>query len=69
MCLETIIMQPGINPEIVFVALNENLKESIELVNLFGFNILLISSSETYIEQMQKSIDKIWIQNSTIVII
>jgi hypothetical protein len=68
MCLETIIMQPGINTEMVYVALDEKLKESIELVDLFGFNVLLISSSETYIEQMQKSIDKIWIQNNTNVI-
>lgn len=67
MCLETIVMQPGINAQMVFVALDEKFKESIELVNLFGFNVLLIKTSDSYIEQMHKSIDTIWLQNTTLV--
>jgi hypothetical protein len=60
MSLETIVMQPGINPQMVFVALDEKLEETPALVKLFGFNTLKISSSNTYIEQMHKSIDRIW---------
>ena len=63
MTLETIVMQPGINPEMVFVALDEKLDEIPALVSLFGFNTLKIPASETYIEQMEKSISRIWTED------
>ncbi|CAF4359246.1 unnamed protein product, partial [Adineta steineri] len=37
MCLETILMQPGINNENVIVAIDEKFAESHELISLFGF--------------------------------
>lgn len=62
MSLETVIMQPGLNPQMVYVAVDEKLEELISLVELFEFNVLTIASSLSYTEQMHKAIDEIWIK-------
>jgi hypothetical protein len=59
MTLETLIMQPGINPRLVFVCVDEKLDEMINLVELFDFNYVKISSSSNYIEIMHKSLQKL----------
>jgi hypothetical protein len=56
MTLETLIMQPGINPEMVYVAVDEKLDEMNDLVQLFEFNTIRTSSSSKYMEQMDKAI-------------
>lgn len=56
MSLETILMQPGINPEMVYVAYDEKLEEFPALISLFGFNVLKTSSSFKYIDQLDKAL-------------
>jgi hypothetical protein len=56
MTLETIIMQPGIDPKLVYVCLDEKMDELASLVDLFGFNYLKVSSSFTYMDIFHKSL-------------
>lgn len=60
MTLETLIMQPGVRVENVFVCLDEKLTELASLVDLFGFQYVKIESSFNYIEIMHKSLVKIF---------
>ena len=60
MTLETVIMQPGIRPDQVYVCLDEKLTEQGGLVDLFGFNYVSIPSSNSYVEIYHKSLEKIW---------
>ena len=66
MTLETIIMQPGINPKLVFVCFDEKLDEMINLIELFEFNYVKISSSSNYMEIFHKSIEKLLNSNELI---
>jgi acyl-CoA synthetase (NDP forming) len=58
MTLETLIMQPGIRAENVFVCLDEKLTELTSLVELFGFTYVKIESSFNYTEILHKSLVK-----------
>jgi hypothetical protein len=60
MTLETLIMQPGIRVENVFVCLDEKLSELASLVDLFGFQYIKIESSFNYTEIMHKALVKIF---------
>lgn len=60
MTLETLIMQPGIRIENVYVCLDEKLTELESLVELFGFQYIMIESSFNYTEIMHKSLAKIF---------
>lgn len=60
MTLETVIMQPGIRPDLVYVCLDEKLDELASLVDLFGFQYVKIKSSFNYTEIYHKSLEKIW---------
>lgn len=60
MTLETLIMQPGIRVENVFVCLDEKLSELASLVDLFGFQYIKIESSFNYTEIMNKALVKIF---------
>ena len=60
MTLETIIMQPGIRPELVFVCLDEKLEEQASLVDLFGFQYVKLKSSYNYTEIFHKALTKVW---------
>lgn len=60
MTLETIIMQPGIRAENVYVCLDEKLTELTSLVELFGFHYVKIASSFNYTEILHKSLAKIF---------
>lgn len=60
MTLETVIMQPGIRPENVYVCLDEKLVEHASLVDLFGFQYVRIPSSFNYIEIFHKSMEKVF---------
>ncbi len=60
MTLETVVMQPGVRPELVFVCLDEKLEEQISLVDLFGFQYLKIKSSYNYTEIYHKALIKTW---------
>jgi hypothetical protein len=60
MTLETIIMQPGVRPELVFVSVDEKLEEQLSLVELFGFQFFKVSSSFTYVDIFHKSLNKLW---------
>lgn len=54
--LETTILQPGINQDMVAVLYDEKLPEYGELTNLFGFRNYSLSSSVTYQEQLNKAL-------------
>ncbi|CAF0720231.1 unnamed protein product [Brachionus calyciflorus] len=56
MTLETIIMQPGIQPSQVFVCIDEKLDELLTLVDLFGFQYCKIESSFNYTEIYRKAL-------------
>lgn len=56
MTLETVIMQPGIRPELVHVCIDEKLVEQSGLVELFGFQYVKIKSSYNYTEIYHKSL-------------
>lgn len=60
MTLETLIMQPGIRSENVFVCIDEKLTELGALVDLFGFHYVKIESSFNYTEIMHKAFKKIF---------
>lgn len=60
MCLETILMQPGIVVENVIVTIDEKFSEPLALIDLFGFRGEKTSSSSTYMEHYEKSLTKIW---------
>ncbi|CAF1025761.1 unnamed protein product [Adineta steineri] len=60
MCLETILMQPGINNENVIVAIDEKFAESHQLISLFGFKSEKISNSSSYMEHYEKALKKVW---------
>ncbi len=60
MTLETIVMQPGIKPELVFVCLDEKLEELADLVELFHFQYVRLDSSFNYTEIYHKALKKIW---------
>ena len=60
MCLETIIMQPGINQEMVYVAYDEKLEEHLALITLFGFKAFKTNSSFKYTDQMEKSLNTVF---------
>lgn len=53
-------MQPGIRAENVYVCLDEKLAELESLVELFGFQYVMIESSFNYTEIMHKAITKIF---------
>ena len=59
MTLETVIMQAGINPKLVYVCVDEKFDEISDLVHLFGFNFIEIDSSKSYTEIMHKSLKKL----------
>jgi hypothetical protein len=50
MTLETIIMQPGVDPKLVYVCLDEKMDELASLVDLFGFNYVRVASSVSYMD-------------------
>lgn len=54
--LETLIMQPGIQRNQVFVCIDEKLDELWSLVDLFGFRSCKIESSYNYSEIYQKTL-------------
>ncbi|CAH1783634.1 unnamed protein product [Owenia fusiformis] len=56
MQLETILMQPGIQPKNVHVMYDEKFDESAALTNVFGYNAVSLSSSVKYTDQMKKAI-------------
>ena len=58
MTLETVIMQPGIRQDNVYVCLDDKLLEHASLVDLFGFQYCSISSSYNYVEIYQKALGK-----------
>ncbi len=58
MTLETVIMQPGIRPENVYVCLDEKLVEHASLVDLFEFQYVRIQSSFNYVEILHKALEK-----------
>lgn len=58
--METVIMQPGIRNELVYVFLDEKLLEQSGLVELFGFETVMVSSSFNYTEIYHKALEKIW---------
>ncbi|CAF3773594.1 unnamed protein product [Rotaria sordida] len=60
MCLETLLMQPGINVENVIVAVDEKFTEPLALIDLFGFRGEKTSNSSTYIEHYEKSLKRVW---------
>lgn len=60
MTLETLIMQPGIRVENVYVCLDEKLSELASLVDLFEFQYVKIESSFSYIEIMHKALTKVF---------
>jgi hypothetical protein len=53
-------MQPGIVVENVVVAVDEKFSEPLALIDLFGFKGEKTSSSSTYMEHYEKSLNKIW---------
>ncbi|CAF1035789.1 unnamed protein product [Rotaria sp. Silwood1] len=60
MCLETLLMQPGVRTENIVVAVDEKFSEPLALIDLFGFRGEKTSSSSTYMEHYEKSLNKIW---------
>jgi hypothetical protein len=60
MTLETLIMQPGIHPNLVYVCYDEKLDEFNSLVELFGFQSIKLQSSYDYIEIYHKALNKLW---------
>ncbi|CAM4823109.1 unnamed protein product [Rotaria magnacalcarata] len=60
MCLETLLMQPGINIENVIVTVDEKFSEPLTLIHLFGFHGEKTSNSSTYMEHYETSLKKIW---------
>lgn len=58
MTLETVIMQPGIKPENVYVCLDEKLSEHASLVDLFEFQYVRIPSSFNYVDILHKCLEK-----------
>ena len=60
MTLETVIMQPGIRPDLVFVCLDEKLEEQSSLVDLFGFQYVKLASSFNYTDIFHKALIKVW---------
>lgn len=60
MSLETLLMQPGINPVNVVVAVDEKFNESSALIELFGFRCEKILNSSNYIEHYEKALKTIW---------
>jgi hypothetical protein len=60
MTLETVVMQPGIKPELVYVCIDEKLDELASLVELFHFQYVKIESSFNYTEIYNKAFKKIW---------
>lgn len=59
MTLETIVMQPGINPRLVYVCLDEKIDDLPPLVELFDFNYVKIDSSLSYKDIVHKSLVKV----------
>ena len=59
MTLETVIMQPGIRPDLVYVCLDEKLTEQTGLVELFGFQYVSLKSSYNYTDIYFKSIEAV----------
>ena len=60
MTLETVIMQPGIRNDLVYVCLDEKLIEQSGLVELFGFETIMVPSSLNYAEIYNKALEKLW---------
>ncbi|CAF0770892.1 unnamed protein product [Rotaria sordida] len=60
MCLETLLMQPGIRVENIVVAVDEKFSEPLALIDLFGFRGEKTASSSTYMEHYEKALNKIW---------
>lgn len=64
MSLETVIMQPGLRPQFVYVCLDEKLVEQIALVDLFGFKYVSVKSSYNYMDIYHKCLHS-WHDNET----
>ncbi len=60
MTLETLIMQPGIRPNLVYVCYDEKLDEFNSLVELFGFQSIKLQSSYDYSDIYHKALAKLW---------
>ncbi|CAF1025896.1 unnamed protein product [Adineta ricciae] len=60
MCLETILMQPGVNAENVIVAIDEKSTELFALVQLFGFKNLSLPTTTDYMEFYEKALKETW---------
>ena len=59
MTLETLIMQPGIRPELVFVFVDEKMDELIHLIDLFDFKFERVESSTSYTDIFHKALTKL----------
>lgn len=60
MQLETLLMNPGIRPEMVTVMHDENFKEPGALAELFSFKTKKLPSSTRYIHLFHKALEGIW---------
>ncbi|XP_052090612.1 protein O-linked-mannose beta-1,2-N-acetylglucosaminyltransferase 1-like isoform X1 [Mytilus californianus] len=58
--METTLMQPGIKPNMVLVAYDENFPEYGELSTLFGFHNISVKASTTYVDVLDKAIEAGW---------
>lgn len=61
LCLETVIRQPGINPDRVLVTYDENYPEAASLTKLFKFRThAIVNSSADYRYQFKMSLKLVW---------
>ncbi|ELU14958.1 hypothetical protein CAPTEDRAFT_220050 [Capitella teleta] len=60
MQLETLLLNPGIQPDMVIVMYDEKFSEPASLAELFGFKAAALASSTKYIFQMEKALEKVW---------
>ena len=58
--METTLMQPGINPQMVLITYDENFPEYSELSTLFGFHNTSLKSSSTYADVFIKGMEAGW---------
>ncbi|XP_064633675.1 protein O-linked-mannose beta-1,2-N-acetylglucosaminyltransferase 1-like [Lineus longissimus] len=60
MLLETVLMQPGVDPKMVLVTYDEKFYECAELAKVFDFIPIKLNSSGSYIAQMHQAIEAAW---------
>jgi len=60
MCLETLMMQPGINTDTVLVAVDEKFSEPLALIDLFKFRGIKTSNASTYMEHYKVALAQVW---------